>query len=312
MPEPNKNLDQVQRWMQAVISHPLGIAVGIGSQQAQQQLDIDAESIENVIDPSASLSSIERLAIYGNAYYARLLECLRVCYPILCHALGKELFDQFSLRYLQTYPSRSYTLEHLGSDYAQYLEETRPPHDGDAKTVDDKSQANADWPELLVDVARLEWAIGKVFNAVGVEGMKLLAAEDLAAIAPDRWAEAQLVPVVCLQLLEFRFDLNDYYTKMRNSEASDGPQPEIPSPQTTYLALSRRDYIVRRYSLTHPEYVILKALQSGETIGNAIALGADQSDLTDEQLADRLHGWFSAWTRERFFQAVRFPEEASE
>jgi hypothetical protein len=59
---------------------------------------------------------MDRLAIYGTAYYARLLECLLEEFPVLVHALGEELFDAFAVGYLQKYPSRSYTLNDLATN----------------------------------------------------------------------------------------------------------------------------------------------------------------------------------------------------
>jgi hypothetical protein len=50
------------------------------------------------------LSAAQRLAIYQRGYFARLLQCLEGQYKALCHALGKELFDDFSKEYLRKYP----------------------------------------------------------------------------------------------------------------------------------------------------------------------------------------------------------------
>ena len=72
---------------------------------------------------------MDRLAIYGSAYYLRLLECMREEFPATAHALGEETFDGFAAAYLQQYPSRSYTLCQLGTHFARFLVETRPPRE---------------------------------------------------------------------------------------------------------------------------------------------------------------------------------------
>ena len=84
-----RNLNRIQQWMQSVITHPDGVVGGIESDGARRQIDVATENIEQVITPSQTLTSIERLEIYGNAYYARLLECLHDEYPALVHALGE-------------------------------------------------------------------------------------------------------------------------------------------------------------------------------------------------------------------------------
>src|SRR5690242_10389600 len=129
MTTPNNSwhdLRQIQRWMQAALMHPVGVAEGIASAEARQHIDIEPDDAERVVTRSQALTALERLAIYSYAYYARLLECVREEFPVLLHALGQEVFDAFAVGYLQKYPSRSYTLFQLGANFPRYLAETRP------------------------------------------------------------------------------------------------------------------------------------------------------------------------------------------
>src|SRR5580698_11091876 len=119
-------LDQIQRWLQAVIMHPDGVNAGIQSPEARSEVNVSPDQIEQVVTRSQRRTSVERLEVYANAYYARLLECLRDEYPALFHAAGEEVFDGLAFGYLQAYPSQSYTLGELSRRFAQYLEETRP------------------------------------------------------------------------------------------------------------------------------------------------------------------------------------------
>ena len=106
--------------------HPGGVEGGLASDAAQKHLAVGPENLEQVILRSAAQSSVERLAIYADAYYARLLECLAEEFPILRKTLGEETFEAFAFDYLQCYPSQSYTLGKLGENFARYLAETRP------------------------------------------------------------------------------------------------------------------------------------------------------------------------------------------
>src|SRR5262245_9550410 len=121
---PCRDLGQVQRWMQAAIMHPGGVDEGIVSAEARGHIDVGPDQAEIVLTRSRALTALERLAVYGHAYYARLLECLREEFPVLKHALGEEVFAAFAFGYLQHYPSRSYTLFQLGSNFPRYLAET--------------------------------------------------------------------------------------------------------------------------------------------------------------------------------------------
>jgi hypothetical protein len=152
MSESPQSLVRLQEWMQRVIVHPGGVLVGAADDENEP---VARAAIEAVINRSRALTAVERLEIYNHSYYARLLECLREEYSVLAQALGEELFDSFALAYLQAHPSRSYTLADLGSAFPEYLAATRP------------EQADADWPELLIDLARLERTINEVFDGPG-------------------------------------------------------------------------------------------------------------------------------------------------
>ena len=293
MSEKPRELSQIQRWVQAVITHPDGIESGVASDDARREIDVDPSDIESIITPSRALSSTERLAVYGNAYYARLLECMREFFPAIVYALDEEVFDAFTVGYLQEYPSHSYTLNHLADHFVEYLEETRPELD-----EDDPNDERIGWPEFLIDLARMEQAIDEVFDGPGVEGRPLLTAEQLEAIEPERWPTVRLEPVPCLRLLALRFPVNDYYTAFRHDE-----QPDIPDPADTYLALTRRDYVVQRFDLSEPQYELLCALMSGKRVGAAITEAADAADDV-EAFSASLQNWFHLWTAEGFFENV--------
>ncbi len=289
-------LDVVQRWFQAVVTHPAGVQGGVQSAAAQRLIRLDRGELEAVVRRSRSLTAAERLSIYANAYYARLLECIGACFPILKRALGDEVFDSFAFEYLQRYPSRSYTLDLLGQHFARFLDETRPEREAGA------GPERVDWPDFLIDLATLEWTIAKVFDGPGVEGQSLLTPEALRAFPAERFAAARLVPVVCLRLLTFRYPVNAYYTAARH--AGDDEAVPLPGPADERVAVLRRDFVVRRYPLNVAQHALLQEVQAGATVGEAIAAAGAASDLEDDALAVELRAWFRFWSAEGFFQAV--------
>lgn len=292
MSETRHALDELQRWMQAVITHPSGVAAGIESDQAREQIVVVPEQAERLVTRSRALSALERLEIYHQAYFARLLECLRHEYSVLAAALGEELFDAFAVGYLESHPSTSYTLDRLGAEFPEHLASTRPPHDAAAGT-------SADWPEFMIDLARLERTVNEVFDGPGVEGQALLDPKRLAAISPEQWPAARLVCVSCLRLVKLQFPVNDYFTAVRL-----GRTVPVPQPQTGFVAVMRRDYRVLRYTLDAAQYELLRALITGEPIGTAIERAAAVSPATDEVLGVQLREWFAHWTANGFFRDV--------
>jgi len=292
MSESRHTLDELQRWMQAVITHPGGVSAGIASDDARRKIAIVPEQAERVVNRSQALTAVERLQIYHHAYFARLLDCLREEYSVLAAALGSELFDAFAVAYLETHPSQSYTLGRLGMKFPEFLEQTRPRETaGQSET--------AAWPEFMIDLARLERVVNEVFDGPGVEGESLLDAGRLQQISPDRWSDAHLVCVPCLRLVKLRYPVNDYFTAIRRGE-----QPAIPEPGSAYVAVTRRDYRVVRYPLDAAPYELLRALIDGEPVAKAIERAARASYLDDAQLAAALQTWFRLWTAEGFFRDV--------
>lgn len=290
---PEFRLDQLQQWMQAVIIHPGGIVAGVEAESALAIIAIAPEQVEGLITRSQSQSGIERLEIYSRAYFARLLECLRSQFPQFAKALGEELFARFAYGYLMQYPSQSYTLANLGDRFVPYLAETRP---ADASA--------AAWPDWLIDLARLEWQFDQVFEGAGNEGQPQLAAEQIRSLPADRWPEARFVPAPCLRLLTLRYPIHEYYRALRQGEPAHPPRAE-----TTHLAISRREYIVRYFALDEPQHALLSAIVGGATLGEAIEqLAQQQSDL--DVLANQLHAWFELWTAEGFFSRIEWAVEA--
>lgn len=291
-------LSVVQRWFQAVVSHPNGIDDGIESDEAHDLIPLSRKELEQIVTRSNRVPARDRLAIYANAYYARLIECMGNSFPILKRTLGEQVFNGFAFGYLQKYPSSSYTLGQLGCRFAHYLDETRPDR-SDSKQGTDTISTN--WPDFLVDLATLEWVIDEVFDGPGVEGKRTLQTEDLLAIAPEYWGDVVLRTVPCLRLLQFRYPVSADYTAMRQTE--DAGDILTPAPSETYLAVTRREYVVRRHPLNRTQYELLTAIQQGHSIGAAIA-EVPVGNVDDDSIARELHEWFRDWTEWQFFDGV--------
>lgn len=288
-------LEKIQRWLQAVMTNPAGVAAGIESDEARRHIDVSALDVERVILASQRESSLERLAVYGNAYYLRLLECLREFFPCLAEALGRETFDEFAVGYLQRYPSQSYTLHRLADRFVQFLAETRPVSD-------------ADWTGFVLDLARLELTIEQVFDAPGPEPDPWLAASAPEANAAiNSWAnlspaelneETRLVAATGLTLVQFAWPVSTYYTAWKRGQ----PLP-WPEPQAQFVALLRRDYIVRRHELTRPMYELLSRLVAGTPLSEAISqVSAGEAGV--KLFPDELREWFFQWSRHGLFVAA--------
>ncbi len=284
-----EHLAQIQRWMRTVITHPDGITGGLNSPEAQAELSISAKDVEQVIGRSQALSSIERLQVYGNAYYARLIECLAAEFPALRHAVGEEVFSGFVFGYLQQHPPESYTLSALGRGFPLYLRESRPSRNAEAP----------DWADFLVDLSTLERSYAEVFDGPGEEHEPRFDASALASIPEVQTAGVRLLTARSLRLLEVRFPVHEYEMAVRRQR-----QTEVPAAAATWLAIHRREYVVHRRPLSRVQFSLLGRLQQGANLGEAVAaMEAEALDLSDA-CAEQLQSWFRDWTSAGYFRGM--------
>ncbi|SFI00146.1 hypothetical protein SAMN05421753_104289 [Planctomicrobium piriforme] len=287
MPGAN-DLDVLQRWMLSVISHPGGVEAGVESAGAQREIPLPRAQISEVIPASKRNDSYQRLAVYGNAYFARLIECLAAEFPALRHAAGEEAFAGLASGYLQATPSQSYTLAELGRGFPGYLQTTRPP-----RSVSE----TPDWPDFLIDLSTLERIYSEVFDGPGHERVPLLTADSLRAIPGEDWPALRLQTTPSLRLATFRFPVHEYATAVRLQQ-----MPEFPPAIETRLAIHRRDYVVRRRTLTEVQFALLQALDRRQPLADAIEMAAQAT--SDQFSPVDLQTWFQEWTAAGYFIGV--------
>ncbi|HTM52591.1 MAG TPA: DNA-binding domain-containing protein [Pirellulales bacterium] len=286
-------LAEVERWMQSVIMHPGGVAEGIASDEARRHLDVGAGELEAVINRSRDLTAEERLEIYVDAYHERLLECLAEEFAATRGALGDDLFHAVAFGYLESHPSRSYTLHALGANFPQYLEETRlhecaPP-----------PAAPPDWGEIVVEIARFERLERDVFDGPGTEREGTLDEQGLAKIASADWGTLRFVPAPCLRLCQFAHPVHEWARAFRRDEQT------LPfESRDVRLAISRRDYVVAVAELAPAEHQLLGALVAGRPLGQALDSLVASGAVLDPALESELGSWFAAWARAGYFVRV--------
>ena len=195
-----------------------------------------------MILPSPTLTPEERLGIYHAQYPLRMRDALASDYPGLEHFLGEEGFARFVHDYVQTHPSRSYTLNRLGDHLPAFI----------------RRKKGLKHREFLLDLARLERAVTEAFDA---EETPRLADADVQAVPAKAWGGARLVPVASLRLLELRYPANAYLESVKD-ESHDHPRVVR---KETWVAVYRRNYAVYRQDLSRAGFALLRDLAGGKT-----------------------------------------------
>lgn len=270
-------LERIQRWMQACILNQGTAEEAIASDAAQAA--IPAGQAREIVLPSKTLSALERLDVYRDMYLLRMEEALSIDYPSLKHFLGDDEFMRLVARYVDVYPSRSYTLNRLGDHLCEFIE-----------TLDDLPRK-----DFCLDLARLEFALTYVFDAPETPPMT---PAQVKAVPPDAWENARLKPVEAFRLLELNYPISRYV----GAVDEENPFPRI-ARKKTWVVAYRANYGLHRMDLAQPAYELLSLLASGKTMGEAIEsvmLRKWRPAVKESHLFE----WFRDWMAEGFFQSV--------
>jgi hypothetical protein len=261
----DRGLEELQRWMQAYI-------VGPGASE-------ESDLADGLVLPSKTLSALERLGIYRDMYLPRMEEALAIDYPALKHFLGREEFMRLVARYTDVNPSRSYTLNRLGDHLPEFLATT-----GDLPRK-----------EFCVDLARLEYALTMVFDAIETPP---LTPDAVQAVPGEAWETARLKPIEAFRLLALDYPVSRYIGAVDDENAF----PRL-ARKKTWVVAYRRNYQVHRMDLAAPAYELLSALASGRTMGDAITAVLTRRWRRAVKQS-QLFEWFRDWMAEGLFQAV--------
>ena len=268
-------LEAMQRWMQEVVVHPGRVGAAVGAPGAAEIVPADA--IADVILPSATLDPVERVGIYHGMYLLRMQDALGADYPALQHYLG-DRFPAFVAAYVQSHPSRSYTLNRLGDHVPAFV--------AGSPLVPRRAFA--------AELARVELAMTEAFDAAETPA---LSAEQIGAVPEDAWEHAVLRPVASLRLLALRYPVSPWLDATHDE---DHHHPAI-RRQDAWMVVHRRDYQVYRQDVTRDAHDLLASLVAGTPLGEAIAARLQSRRRVDP---DQLFRWFRQWVSSGVFAAV--------
>ena len=186
-----------------LITAPEGVRPGL--QGLVGKGEAEPGDLEALIAAGGRLEPADRLDIYDNMYFYRLLEALQEDFPRLLEAVGPARFHNLVTDYLLRHPSSNPSLRHLGERLPGFVE---------------KHALGSESP-VLADLARLEWARADLFDRADAAP---LTRERLARLPQDRAGEARLTLVPAFALLRLEHDAPRLWRGMRERAAA-GPTP---------------------------------------------------------------------------------------
>ena len=216
-----------------------------------------------------------RLAIYSNAYAARLVEALEANYPAIAKLLGDTDFAELATEYVAAYDSRFFSIRYYGHALAAFLSSSpryRPV-------------------PFLADLARFEWLMNEVFDAADAESIEVKA---LAYKSPGDWASMRFAFHPSVRSLALHWNAPQVWKALMND---DGARPRAAvSREATSWLLWRHDLKEFFRPLSTVEEHALVAARSGDPFGDVCTALCEHMPEDDAPVraAEFLRGWIEA------------------
>jgi hypothetical protein len=214
-------------------------------EQFQTYVHQQKAGIEGKIIDAPQISVHERVEIYREGYYLRLIDILEREFSALKNLLGKTEFDQLCHEYIDTYPSTHFSVRTYGRYMVTFL----------------SRRANSD--PLHVELADFEWAFGKVIDAP--DGPQL-SVDDMVKIPPEAWMDLRLEFHPSMRMVPLRFNTPAIWQALFNNNPELFP---VPAQESAEQPL---DWLVWRFNqqahyhpVTPEQSVMIRAIQENKS-----------------------------------------------
>jgi putative DNA-binding protein len=266
---------------------------------------LETRVLDDVFKGDSDLPAVERLDIYANMYFYRLLDCLAEDFPKVLAAIGPEHFHNLITDYLLRHPSEHPSLRHLGRHLPGFI----------------AGHPLASEHPWLADLARLDWARADLFDAADAVP---LSRDALARLPQERAGQARFAFVPAFALLRFEHEVVRFWRRLED-DAAAGPgdvashgratgnaarettvidespghaqgvemHRERPRRRPTAARVWRRDFVVYHRGIDEDEAACLESVSAGDSIAHICQrLSAGRSVAKATERAGRMiQGW---------------------
>lgn len=222
-----------------------------------------------------------RLAVYGNAYRARLTEALASNYPALAQLLGTEDFGALAAAYIAAHLSRWPSIRFYGGELSRFL------------GADPRYRA----APVLAELAAWEWSMTEVFDAADASAVT---AQVLARVRPEHWSGLRFELHPAVRRLDLRWNVPPLWKALTGG--TERPVSQVAAEPRAWLLWREGLRIVFR-SLETAEAAALDGLRDGRSFGDVcLALCAWAGDEEAPALAA---AYLRAWVESGLIAALR-------
>jgi len=247
--------------------------------QFQNFLIQDNPAIIAAIKSTPNFNAQDRLAVYSDAYYLRLVDILAKEFPRLKKFCGEEKFDEAAFRYLDQYPSQHYSLYRFANHFSGFL----------------KTYFNGE--PMIAELAIFERALSDVLLAGNGQRIGVQALRDLTS---EQWPVMKLILHPAVQAIALTLNVPDIWRALNTEQTL----PEIKSSPSAYLIwrFHQQPYFA---AITPEQLRIFTAIQCGDCFAEICEdlIG----HLEEEKIGAYVAGVLQQWLTSGIFTQVQIP-----
>lgn len=270
-------LKETQQWFGSIISRPVDGNSCIDPIAPSGQ-PIVSEACQYIC-PSPTLRPAQRIQIYNQQYWWRLLNALQESFPLVTRLFGCHGFNfTIGMPYLQKYPPSHWTLNVLGDRLPAWINE--------CYMADDR--------KLIYDAAQIDCAFSHSFTAAHLQPITVPTNGDLSALLEQT---LHLQPHI--HLLTMPYDLFSFRVAFLKESPEYWIEHDFPSlakeKQYYWVLYRNHKNDISWAEISLAEYGLLQQFQKGISITCACEWIEEQEEGIVHEASQNLHRWLQEW-----------------
>lgn len=282
--EPSYQLKSTQEWFAGIITNRLAEKDSI--QPYSPHGCLIAEEAAKYVIPSSTLRPHQRMQIYNQQYWWRLLNTLHVNFPLVTRLFGRNAFNEkIGIPYLLSNPPNHWSLTVLGERLSKWIAESyREP---------DQS--------LVLNACHLDWAFMASFIAPHYPVPNFI---QMIQENPENMANQMFYLQPHIALFTWEYDLFTFRGNFLKKDIDYWVEhrfPSLPKGKRYYFILYRnvKNHLAWR-EIKKEEFILFERFKMGVTINEACSYLESQEASIYEYAASHLQKWLQEWTQAEF------------
>jgi hypothetical protein len=275
-----KKLKKTQIWFGSIIGRPMDEDSRMNPlSPSGQSLELEAA---HYIKPSPTLRPAQRIEIYNQQYWWRLLSTLQEAFPLVTRLFGYHDFNKsIAIPYLMKYPPLHWSLNYLGDNMPQWADSN---YQGDDRAI-------------VCNSIHLDAAFGQAFIA---PQSPPITAENLPVPRnPISLLDKLLTIQPHISLFKWPYNLIDFRNEILKQDPEywlENDFPKLQKGHSYYFVLYRNPQNqVACKEISEGEYDLLSQFKKGTSIEKACEWLETQNKEIFQEAMSLLSRWLENW-----------------